>query len=350
MKFSLRITLTTSLVSLILLTVVALGYCSYRNARFTANDLATQIRNQTSQQIDGQINAFLMAANRQVRLNLHLIESGEFGEHDFPRLARYWVEVMEVRRFTHISLALESTGEWFYVHREPDGRLTIGELRRNSTTGRLGLSLFRWDDQLHRRSRVETDRVEEDSRTQSWYIAAKRARRQIWSETYSLTGADHDAGDVLGVTCATPFHAQDGTLRGVLSASFDVTALCASVKGLRVGEHGYAFIVEFLSDGTRRVIAHPNSSILMRSVAALGDGKGCRSEWVPLDELKDRRIPAFLSRLPAGLNPGSLQGTAGVRFLHDGVPYVGSYQCLSSAETPNWLVCVVMPESDVLCG
>ncbi len=347
MKFSLRVTLTASLVSLILLTVVALGYCSYRNACFTADDLATQIRNQTSQQIDGQINAFLMAANEQGQLNLRLIQSGELGRHDLPRLARYWREVLEVRRFTSLSLARESTGEWFYVRRRRDGSLLVGELRRNVETGTLDHHIFRPDDYPDRSSGFETDRSDQDPRTRSWYTSAKQARRPMWSETYSLTGVDDDA-QTLGVTCGTPFYAADGSLRGVLSASFNVTALCTSLKGLRVGEHGYAFIVEFLADGTRRVIAHPESSLLIRSVAENVQGERRRSELVPPGELKDRRVPAFLNRLPKGLNPSTLKGTVGLRFVHDGVPYVGSYQCLSSTDTPNWLVCVVMPESDVL--
>jgi adenylate cyclase len=36
-----------------------------------------------------------------------------------------------------------------------------------------------------------------------------------------------------------------------------------------------------------------------------------------------------------------------LRFSQDGIPYLGAYACLSSRETPDWLICTVMPEEDV---
>jgi hypothetical protein len=44
MKFTLRATLTTILLTLLALTVSSLGYSSYRNARFTAGDLSPDPR------------------------------------------------------------------------------------------------------------------------------------------------------------------------------------------------------------------------------------------------------------------------------------------------------------------
>src|SRR6476646_703854 len=68
MKFSLRVTLTTLLLSVILITVVALGYNSYRNARFTADDLTHQVLEQTSLRVDHQLNDLLFSANEQSTL------------------------------------------------------------------------------------------------------------------------------------------------------------------------------------------------------------------------------------------------------------------------------------------
>jgi adenylate cyclase len=35
-------------------------------------------------------------------------------------------------------------------------------------------------------------------------------------------------------------------------------------------------------------------------------------------------------------------------FTHDGVSYLGGVQCLSRKETPDWLICILIPEADVL--
>src|SRR4051794_3645428 len=133
MKFTLRATLTTILLTLVALTVSALGYSSYRNARFTAEDLSDQILDQTSMLIDSQINDLLHSANEQGRMNLRMIGAGHFTVDDFPLLARYWLEAMLVHsRITRLSFGLEATGEWFYVHRD-EGKLVIGEIRRGAS-------------------------------------------------------------------------------------------------------------------------------------------------------------------------------------------------------------------------
>jgi adenylate cyclase len=346
MKLTLRFTLTTILLALTLFTVASLAYVSYRNARFTADDLSAQILDQNSQRVDSRVNSLLLAANTQGDLNRRLLESGQFDARDFPKLARYWLEVMAAHpRLTRLSVALEDSGEWSYVRRRPDGRLAVGELRRNPVRDRLELRDYSPEDYPRRPFHFDPDRTDEDPRRRPWYVAAREAGRQKWSETYVLFGTEGVA-DVPGVSCATPFHAPDGSLRGVLTSSFDLAELCGFLKDLPVGKGGYAFVVEFRADGTRRVIAHPDPAVLLRPAPNAGE-EGVR-ELTPPDELADRRVAAFLARLPAGLVPSEAEGTTHLTFDHDGVHYLGSYHCLTTRETPDWLVCVLMPEDDVL--
>jgi adenylate cyclase len=346
MKLTLRFTLTAILLALTLFTVASLAYISYRNALFTAADLSTQVLDQNSQRVDSRVNSLLLAANTQGDLNRRLLESGQFDARDFPKLARYWLAVMAAHpRFTRLSVGLEDSGEWSYVRRRPDGRLAVGELRRNRTADKLELSDYWPEDYPRHPFHFDPDRTDEDPRRRQWYVAAREAGRQKWSETYVLFGTEGVA-DMPGVSCATPFHAPDGSLRGVLTSSFDLAELCGFLKDLPVGKGGYAFVVEFRADGTRRVIAHPDPAILLRPVPNVGE-EGVR-ELTPPDELTDRRVAAFLGGLPAGLRPSEAEGTTHLTFENDGVRYLGSYHCLTTRDTPDWLVCVLMPEDDVL--
>jgi adenylate cyclase len=346
MKLTLRFTLTAILLALTLFTVASLAYVSYRNARFTADDLSAQILDQNSQRIDSRVNSLLLTANAQGDLNRRLLESGQFDARDFRKLARYWLDVMAAHpRLTRLSLGLEDSGEWSYVRRRPDGRLAVGELRRNPATDKLELSDYWPEDYPRRPFRFDPDRTDEDPRRRPWYVAAREAGRQKWSETYVLFGTEGVA-DVPGVSCATPVHAPDGSLRGVVTSSFDLAELCGFLRDLAVGKSGYAFVVEFRADGTRRVIAHPDPAILLRPVPNAGE-EGVR-ELTPPDELADQRVAAFLGRLPAGLRPAEAEGATHLTFEYRGVHYLGSYHCLTTRETPDWLVCVLMPEDNIL--
>ena len=354
LKPTLRVTLTTILLTLLIFTMGSFSFCFYRNARFTATDLSAQILDQTSKLIDVQINDLLHTANEQGRTNLCLLESGQFDAGDFPNLARYWLDIMKVhRRLTRLSLALEATGEWFYVHR-PGGKLAVGEMRLDRGTGKLGLSEYWAGDFPRTPFFSNADMSDRDPRRRPWYVAAREKMRQVWSETYVFFGTK-GAVDVPGITCATPILAEDGSILGVLGASFDVIELSTYLRGLEVGEHGFAFVVEVRKDGSRRVIAHKDPKILVRPAAGAivgggggPDGRSQGLELVPVEELADARLPAFLREVPADLDPARLRGTKRLVFDHRGVRYLGAYSCLSSPDTPDWLICILVPEDDFL--
>lgn len=351
LKPTLRITLTTILLSLLLVTMGSFGYSFYRNARFTAVDLSNQILHQTSLLIDVQINDLLHTANEQGRTNLRLFESGRFGTADITDLSRYWLAIMEIHpRLTRMSLALEATGEWFYVNR-PGDKLAVGELRRDSSTGSLRLTEYWPGDYPRRPYFSKADQSGYDPRSRPWYMAARKNRHQTWSETYVMFGT-RGQSDVPGITCATPVLAKDGSLFGVLGATFDVIELSTYLRSLQVGKQGYAFVIECRKDGSRRVIAHKDPKILVRPAlggkAPSAGGREPALELVPIEELADHRVAAFLGQVPAGIVPADLKGTTKIEFKHDGVSYIGAYSCLSSPDTPDWMICIVMPEEDVM--
>ncbi len=346
MKFTFRVTVMTILLSLVFLTVAALGIRFYFNARFTADNLTEQILDQTSLRIDDQINDLLFTATRRGSLDLGLLQAGQIGVGDFPKLATYWLEVMKVfPKLTRLSVGLEATGEWFYVRRDPCGRLALGELRRQPRTGKLELRSYWPEDYPHQPFYTNLDMNAQDPRRRPWSIAARTAQRQAWSETYVLFGTE-GAAEAPGITCATPVYAPDGKLVAVLDASFELDELCQYLKGLSIGRTGYAFVVEFGPDGRRQVIAHPDRQSLLHVVKQQGHQR--IQELVPVADLDDQRVAAFLSQLPQGIDAKQLTGLTQVRFQQGGVRYIGGYRCLSTQQTPDWLICIVMPESDVL--
>jgi adenylate cyclase len=345
MKLTLRVTLLSILLLLLGFTVAGLGLSSYWNARSAADDLSRQILEQTALRIDCQINELLLTANRQGDLHRRLLESGLFSSNDFSKLAPYWLEQMKVHsRLVRLSLAVEAEGEWCYVRRVHGQELAIGELRRNHQTGKLELREYHPEQYPRESFFCDLDQDAEDPRARPWYKAARSSGRQSWSETYVLSGVEGTA-DVPGVSCATPVRQGDGSLLGVLTASFSLDELCGFLEKLPVGRNGYAFVVEFRGDGSRRVIAHPDEQSLLRRVRA--DGQKSGQELVPPEQLADERVQTFLNALPAELNPTELQGIRRLHFEQNGVSYLGAYACLSSRETPDWLICTIMPEENV---
>jgi adenylate cyclase len=357
MKLSLRAALMTILLALVLFTVLGLGVISYYNARTTADDLSMQVLEQTSERIDDQVNDLLRTATDHGNLNRRLLETGTVSAEDFSRLARLWLPVMEVHpRLTRLSFGLEETGEWFYVRRLPNGAKAVGELRRNRRTKKLELSDYWPKDYPGKPFYFNPSMDEEDPRVRPWYTAARKAGRQVWSPTYRFFGVEGVA-DMPGVSCATPVRRADGTLAGVLTTSFDLRQISEYLRDLKIGRTGYAFLVEFRADGRRQVIAHPHPEILFRPVRE--NGHGSVVELVPTEELPDRPLAGFLNHVPATF-PANREPMAWVHFVLEGTHYLGGIRAVSSADAPvhgrssaappDWLICILLPESEVLEG
>jgi len=77
-----------------------------------------------------------------------------------------------------------------------------------------------------------------DPRTRPWYINAKQANSLIWTDVFE---------DYLGrgqsITCAKPFYDAYGNIAGVAGMGMFLNVLKEVVVGTKIGETGYAFIV-----------------------------------------------------------------------------------------------------------
>ena len=75
--------------------------------------------------------------------------------------------------------------------------------------------------------------------------------------------------DYPGISFCTPVRDLRGRLTGVLTADFNMVELGSFLDGLQIFDEGFAFIVEFSDTHGRRVIAHPNSQLLLKRVEEL---------------------------------------------------------------------------------
>lgn len=328
----LRYTLLTLVSGLILVTVVPIGVYADLSARAAADRLSDQVLDQNAVRVQEEAERLLDQATDQTAISLSLAQAGRLGPDDRPAVVGYWREVLAVHpHLTSLFAGAEATGEGVGVSRlRPDG-LSVWQSDRDPKTGRLVAREFRAAD--YPRTPVAPEAAASDVRERPWYAAAKAAGKPVWTDAYVFLGVE-GARDVLGVTYAAPDRRPDGTLRGVLTADFDLDTLSRFLANLRVGQEGAAFLAEFDPDGSAQVIAHPRPELLTRP------GPGGRRALVPTAELADGRVRALLAALPAA------DGDA--HFTHDGRRYFGSVRRLAGADRPPWLIGAFVPEDEIL--
>jgi adenylate cyclase len=345
MKVSLRTVLLAVLLALVSGTVLVQAITGYLTSQATAHDLTFKVLDQTALAIDQQVRGLLLKADHHGIFTQRQFETNDLKFDDRASLARYFLRFMECfPEITGVFLGTEARGECLGVSRNDEGELRIWELRFNPGTDKLEIREYERGDFPGRPARVDLDGDRADTRQRPWYVDARKTGHQVWSRVYPFFRFSGVA-TVPGITCATPIY-DNGTLAGVLGIDIRLDKLCGFLQTVRVGVGGIPFVVEVRSDGVRHVIAHPNPNILLRATLEGTDGSG--AELVSPDEISDRRVTALMAAVPAEVGATAGPRSAQVRFRENGVPYLGVYHLLTGANLPNWLVCTIIPEDEVL--
>lgn len=358
MHAPIRVTLTALIVTVLVAAVAAVGVVSYLNGTRNARELSAQIVEQTLRRIELKTRALLETATAQGRLGRAAIESGQFtgsralGSTDFPVLSGYLVSTLKTNpELSYYGFALEATGEYSVAERKPDGAIEIREYARDAEGTMRVLFLVEEADQ--RRLLREEAWTGYDPRTRPFYIPAKQAGRQVWTDTYAFwdttASIDSDeAREVPGVSCVTPVYTEaDGTrtLAGVIDADFDLYVLCDFLAEVREEVPGLAFIVEHRSDGTHRTIAHPDPEQLVRTVRE--EGRVAHRLVKTIAEVSDGRVAAFMQGVDAATN--AEDGVVHPLPLdHEDASYLGGFLTLHGNDMPPWTLCTLLPRDAVL--
>jgi adenylate cyclase len=307
--------------------------------------LTLQILDQTSLVIDKQIRSLLVEANQVGDFTRRLIQVKALRVDDRVGLVRHFTAVLQSSpSLTGIFLGTEQAGECIGVSRRGD-ELIVWELHKNPATSRLEIREYRPDDYPTKPVRIDINGDSADCRQRPWYLDARKAGRQIWSRAYPFFMFSGNA-TVPGITCATPFYSELGDLSGVIAIDIRLDKLCNFLGTLRVGNAGFPFIVEPGPGGERHVIAHPDSNILLHQVR--NRSGAVHTELTSPEDISDRRITEFMAEVPHGVESGLGHEQVMVRFHEGGSGYLGAYKLLPESDLPDWLVCTVIPEDEVL--
>jgi adenylate cyclase len=114
---------------------------------------------------------------------------------------------------------------------------------------------------------------------------------------------------------------------------------------MRLGREGFAFIVENRSDGSRRIIAHPDAPDSLRLTTSASDGRG--QDALPAEEIDDPRVHALLPLVP-GHDEDSSPGMQTIHASVGPVEYTGGILKLKGSDQPDWLICMMIPEDEIL--
>jgi adenylate cyclase len=160
-----------------------------------------------------------------------------------------------------------------------------------------------------------------DPRIRPWFLAAKNAKTTVWAEIYKFRITKH-----LGTSVSTPIYNANGDLLGVLSLNVRLDYIRHVVENIRLGRHGYTFIVSAKGD----LVAFPHVPQVqhdaLMNIHALSD-----YPWVAasFDQFKKDAKPYF-------------------HLIYKDTNYLVSYRPFPNFGADRWLIGCIVPVDDFI--
>lgn len=326
-KWSLRLVLVVPFVMQVFAAVGVTGWLSLRNGQQAVNDVATQLRSETSQRIKHQILTYLDEPHKMNEVVASSIKSWQLNRTNYSELERYlWYLVQQdiVSFIQFSSVRGESVG----VEREVGGEVILKYKDQTTTPKR---NVYNLDNQGRRIKLIEAQ--DYDSRTRPWYKAAMKSGKPIWSEFFKR--ASHSS---VATSLNNPVYTETGQLIGVVNNLFDIEKIHRFLQEIKIGRMGQTFIIERSGD----LVA---SSVIKESFAI----QGKEVERIEAKNANNPIIRATAQSLQKYVgNFSTINSSRQLDFIFDGERQFVQVVPLQDGRGVDWLIVVVVPESDFM--
>ncbi len=332
---SLRYLLVLPFVLQIFTAVGLTGWLSLRNGQRAVNEVATQLRDETTASIEQRLDSYLAVPQLINQLNADAFRLGELAIADHRAMERHFA--LQLQAFEAVSyIYMGSTdGGIIAPGRRQDGSLVI-EVTEGFTVGDYDIYA---SDAQGERGPLLSSTPGYDARLRPWYTTAVEAGKPAWGDIY-LYFADQE----LGIPASQPLYNETGDLQGVLAVDLLLSQISQFLQELQVGYSGQSFILE------RSGLVVASSVNEGGFVAHNAQGEPERVQALDSESLLLQASTQQLIQSFGALD--SIQAPAKLQFELENGDYSGK-QFLQV--TPfgdrlglDWLVVVVVPEAEFM--
>lgn len=329
------------------------GYLSYCNGQQVISNLAGQLAAGVGDRVEQRLWQHLQTSAEVTRNNAAIVQFKLLDVNDHPMLERYFKHQLKI--FADVnSVALVDARNNF-----------LAVVTRSSDSIALSAPKTASNDELNRHlnESAETSLLpglgsfdDRGQSTESWFLAAKSAKKTLWRLSVRLTAAEEPS---LTAVHLQPLYDRANRFQGVLAASASLSNLSRTLQNLKIAETDRVFIVE--PNGL--MVANSDDNQPFRRF--LDEKK--RSEVTPADGLSDAVAPSSVAayrRLNAVSSHDFLTQQAALSIVErfksfdrihsrqqfrldvDRQQYFVYVEPIGRDQNLNWLAVVVLSEAD----
>lgn len=331
-KPSLRVAIGVAIGFMVVLTAGSITLRTWFSGKDNAEEVMVAMTRMAAEETEQKILGFLARAQKSTELVAQRLASGGVDPGDFDAMESLFFDLM-VAEGTLSSVNWGSTaGDFVMVKRLKGG------LHTKTIDTRSGKRVVRWK----RRAKgapigAVTRRAEDpkdvfDPRVRPWYGGAIKARGLHWTDVYVF-----HTDKAPGITVSAPVIV-DGAVTGVACIDIALDELTAFLTALVVADSGRAVVLERNGD----LVSGPQAGDLIKAV-------GDRLVVRPASE---SAMPSLSRLASAGEFADALKTPLGetriLRYDVGDAPYIGSLSPVRIGGSREWVIGILVPESDFL--
>ncbi len=348
-QLPLRLILVVPFVVQIFAAVGLVGYLSYENGQKAVNDLASQLIDRASQQIDDHLDTYLKLPHQICQLNADAIAAGLLDINSPQESAQYfWRQAKVFSNFSYLSYTLTDgreagAGRWL------NGvDLLVYENRNGKGFDYIA------DDKGNRAKLLQS--YDFNPLAEKWYEEVVKAGKPLWTKISTIstnnlqitqTGATlKTQGEAsigtysyyVALTAGYPLYDENQKKLGILTVDLLLTDISKFLHSLKVSPRGQVLIME--RDG--RLIASSGNQPILRNV-------GDTTERYIAEDSPDPLIKAIAQGLQQRFkNLQTIQRTQEINFTFNKQRQFVQVTPWQDEYGLDWLVVVTVPESDFM--
>ncbi|MDB9518875.1 ATP-binding protein [Roseofilum reptotaenium CS-1145] len=329
----LRLVLVVPFLIQIFAAVGLTGYFSLKNGKKAVNNVASQLRTEITGRVQSYLDNYLAIPHQINAANAHAIQQG-------------WLDLNNIealnRQFLNQSYAFgQNYPLYIYVGNKVGGFVGAGryeindafvwEFTENLEPGELISYPANSEGNL---TDVLTTYNFFDATTRPWYQKAVKENSQIWSEVYTY------ADNILGVTAAQPIFDLEDQFIGVAGVDIPLDVINQFLASIKVGQSGQVVIIE--RSGYVIGSSTQESPYLKDEI----NQELKRLEASESSRVSIREASQFLEA--KFLQLSQIDQTQQLEFWIDREKYFLQVTPLGNEQGLDWLILVVIPESDFM--
>jgi signal transduction histidine kinase/CheY-like chemotaxis protein len=347
----LRLLLIAPFLLQIFAAVGLVGYLSFKNGQGAVNDLANQLIDKASQQVDEHLDTYLALPQQLNQINADAIAFGQLDVNNPEAAEQYfWSQARVFENLSYIGFAQpdgseSGAGRWIngrdlLVYNNPAGDVLASDYLADAQGGRAKLLQSYQTNPL----------------LNPWNTEAIAARRQIWPKIYTFetstvqvaeAGASLQNQDVnsdigiqyyVAVPARYPLYDKDGNFSSLLMVDLLLTNISNFLRDLKVSPSGQIFIME--RDGLLI-----GSSSEQPTIHKVND----KTERYSAIDSPDPLIEAVAEQLQQRFNDfKSIRDNQELKIEFDGEHRFVQVTPWRDEYGLDWLMVVTVPESDFM--